>query len=346
LPRCSVIVATYNRSRLLPRLLDSLSKQDLPADDFEVIVVDDGSVDDTQAVLAAAQVPFRMIALKQENQGPGGARNRALEAASGSVIISVDDDVMPAPDLLRRHVEAHERNPHLAATGVMVLPPGKRLEPWLEWEAVSLQKQYDAMVAGEWRPTPRQFYTANASFRREDAIAAGLFDASFKRAEDVEFAFRLRDIGVASGFIPEAIVYHEPNRTYEQWLRVPYLYGHYDFIMWTQKNRRHIGGVLRHEFFQRQRLLQRAARVLVGRERLLNAFVALSAFAAERAHSLRLRKVSLSLYSAIFNLRYWQGMCEAMGSRQRFWQQIDHPGPAPIATPPAGNEPVETGLAH
>src|SRR5688572_9472766 len=84
---CSVVVATFNRSAGLKRLLQALARQDVGFDRFEVIVVDDGSTDDTWTVLTAFDAPYRLRALWQNNQGPGAARNAAIEAASGSIIV-------------------------------------------------------------------------------------------------------------------------------------------------------------------------------------------------------------------------------------------------------------------
>jgi hypothetical protein len=207
--------------------------------------------------------------------------------------------------------------------GVMELPEGRHLSGWLEWEAVSLRKQYRSMAQGHWRPSPRQFYTANASFRRRDALSVGLFDPTFRRAEDVELAYRLRDDGVSFAFLPQAIVYHEPNRTYAEWLRVPYLYGYYDIAM-QNKGRPYMMTNVRSEFKTRNYWLRAAARRLVGHRPLQQGFVAAAGVAGRTFHRLGARRVSYGAYSAIFNLQYWQGLCDNLGGRERFWRMIDH----------------------
>jgi glycosyltransferase involved in cell wall biosynthesis len=323
-PRCTVVVATYNRVALLRRMLNALQEQDLGADQFEVVVVDDGSSDETQAFLQSVETPLNLRHFRQENQGPGAARNLGVRNAQADIIITLDDDVTPAPNLLRRHVELQEAFPHSIATGVMVLPPNKSLSPWLEWEAAALEKQYQAMIKGVWRPSPRQFYTANASFWRQDAIDAGLFDTSFRRAEDVELAFRMRDlVGVSFYFIPDAVVYHEPNRSYSEWLRVPQLYGLYDVEMWQRKGVRSIIKSMRDDFKVRRPVLRGAGRLLVGRPAALHGFTAAAALLAAGSSAVGLRRPCRALYSAIFNLEYWQGFCDAIGGRRRFWQCID-----------------------
>jgi glycosyltransferase involved in cell wall biosynthesis len=322
-PLCSVVVATCNRVFLLNRLLESLGEQDVAADQFEVIVVDDGSRDGTPLLLQSARVPYRLRHFRQDNQGPAAARNLAINNARADVILTLDDDVVATPSLIRRHLELHQSAEHYAATGVMSLPSDKRLAPWLEWEAVTLDKQYQAMIRGDWAPTPRQFYTANASFRRQDAAAAGLFDTTFRRAEDVEMAYRMQDLGVQFEFLPDAVVFHEPNRSYKNWLRVPLLYGRYDVVMW-RKGRENILRSVREEFAHyRPAPLRALARLLVGRRLLLNSFISVAGKLAAVAGAAGMGRVCRPLYSAIFNLQYWQGVSEELGGRKAFWQAMD-----------------------
>lgn len=323
---CTVVIATYNRSQLLERVLQSLNEQELSRDRFEVIVVNDGSTDDTEQVLDNFKPNFQLVRLKQSNQGPGAARNLAIQAASNEIIVSLDDDVVADRRLLETHLEAHQKAEKLAATGIMALPVGGRLSGWLEWEARSLQKQYNAMILGTWQPTPRQFYTANASFRRSDALAGGLFDPTFRRAEDVEFAYRLGDIRVNFDFLPDAVVFHEPNRTYQQWLQVPYLYGHYDVVMARGKSRAVVLQNAFDEFHYRNRCLRGLAMVFVGRKVLLRSFIAVAKNLGEASHWAHAGIVSYSVYSAIFNLQYWQGICDDVGGRGKFWEMVARSG--------------------
>jgi glycosyltransferase involved in cell wall biosynthesis len=328
LPSVTVIVATYNRAPRLLHLLDSLSRQDVSASDFEVIVVDDGSTDETPRLLAASTWPYKLNVIRQANGGPGAARNAAIRAARTELIISLDDDVTPAPDLVRKHMEAHAAGQPLAAIGVMLPPPEKRLSPWLEWEARALQKQYDAMLAGLWQTSPRQFYTANASLRRSDALRAGLFDETFRRNEDVEFAFRLEDIGVRFEFLPDSVVYHDPARPYAAWLRMARQYGRYDVILWRDKGRSHLIALTGELAAERHKALKLAAHLLIGRDRLLAAFTAFAGLGGRVASLLRMPAYHLA-YGAIFNLQYWQGLYEELGDSDEFWAVFEGRAQAP-----------------
>lgn len=131
----SVVVPTHNRGHLLPRLLSCLLAQDI--DDFEVVVVVDGSSDDTDAVLAAQRDP-RVRAIRHDRaRGVSAARNAGTRAARGKLIAWCDDDDVWAPYKLRLQREALERSPaarwcnggavlvdaQLQVLGVQLCPP-------------------------------------------------------------------------------------------------------------------------------------------------------------------------------------------------------------------------------
>ena len=112
-PTVSIIVPTFNRANLLPRALDSIITQTY--DDWEIVVVDDGSADDTPAVLAryAQHIGDRLIRVEQENRGSSAARNRGIDAARGRFIAFLDSDDEFAPTKLRRQMELFGSHPEL-----------------------------------------------------------------------------------------------------------------------------------------------------------------------------------------------------------------------------------------
>ena len=101
MPRVSVVIPTYRRRDALLRLLTALERQSLPASDFEVIVVVDGSDDGSREAAEALSTPYALRVCWQENRGRSAARNVGLEAARGELVVMLDDDMEPAPDLLR-----------------------------------------------------------------------------------------------------------------------------------------------------------------------------------------------------------------------------------------------------
>jgi GT2 family glycosyltransferase len=320
-PQVSIVVPTYNRKASLQRLLLALGDQTLPADQFEVIVVDDGSTDGTPEVLEALPVPYPLVRLRQANQGPGAARNLGVARARAELIVFLDDDVVPLPTLLEQHLDVHHRQPEAVVIGPMVPPPNWPRPAWVRWEEQILDVQYRAMVAGEFDCTPRQFYTANASLRRERFMAAGGFDSSFKRAEDVEMAYRMRDQGAHFVFLADASVYHYAERSFAAWCRTPYQYGRYDVVMHREKGHEALPCAA-HEFHSRHVLTRVLARTCVGRAPLVRAAVAGLRAVAVTTDRLGARGAARLALSGIFNLLYWQGVCDEFGGPQPVWRTV------------------------
>ena len=191
----------------------------------------DGSTDGTDQYLRSGETPLDVTVLTQTNAGPAVARNAGLLASKGSVVLFVDDDVVPAPDLVEQHLLAHESSAEeIVVIGPMLTPSDAALSPWVEWEQHQLYKQYEAIRKGWYTCTFRQFYTGNASVPRQRVIDVGMFDSQFRRAEDVESAFRLHQSGVAFRFVPEARGYHYAERSFESWLATAHEYGRNDIV--------------------------------------------------------------------------------------------------------------------
>lgn len=188
----SVIVPVYNRERLIEDALDSVFTQTF--DDFEVIVVDDGSTDRTAEVVSA--YPDFVQLIQQENAGPGAARNTGIKAADGEYIAFLDSDDKWFPWTLSTYNTVIEENDQPALIGGTTHPfqDGDEL---LEVDKKSLVADrypdfLDAAGEGE-------YISTNAAAARRLAIedAGGFFSADLN-AEDHDLAFRL---GTASGFV-------------------------------------------------------------------------------------------------------------------------------------------------
>lgn len=321
-PSLSVIVPTFGRRSSLARLLDALAAQTHAPSEFEVVVVDDGSTDDTREWLRTARTPFPLRVLEQANAGPATARNRGVAVASGRLIVFFDDDVVPAPDALSVHAAAHRAPVDRVVVGPMLPPPGWRRPSWIRWEEQKLLLQYRAMTEGLYPCTHRQFFTGNASLRRDAFLAAGGFDPAFDRAEDVELGYRLDELGMRFIFEPSARVWHYPIRSLSTWRRTPTRYGRADVAMHRDKG--HDALLLAyHELGRRHPLSRWLVRVCAGspiRSKAAGAFLAAFVRIADATHLAPLASASLS---ALFHLSYWDGVREELG-RVRPWGG-DHP---------------------
>lgn len=306
---------TYQRRESLRRTLEALRAVDYPPERLELVLVCDGCTDGSAEMARALDMPFPVRVLEQPNGGPAAARNLGIANARNPLVLFLDDDVLPSPALVREHAMGHlEAGDGARAVIGTLVQPHRRRPPWVQWELDTVSKQYAAMEAGEYPPTPRQFYTGNASVPRADLVAVNGFDTSFRRAEDVELACRLQAHGVGFVFRSGASGVHVADRSFRSWLRAAYEYGRNDVVLGTRRGRPDLLNAAGREFWSRSRstrLLVRAGLRLPGIERHLGLPVAL---AARVALWLGWPRLSHALCSALFNLAYWHGLSDELGS--------------------------------
>jgi glycosyltransferase involved in cell wall biosynthesis len=198
-PTVSVVIPTRNRSHLLERALEGLAAQTLPSEQFEVIVVSDGSTDDTEGVVErfrqrASNVRF----LSQPHRGPAAARNRGIGLARGRIVAFTDDDCIPDKDWLRNLIGCFDENPQ--ALGV----EGKTITE--EQKVTPLTHQIVNLRGGFSRPT------CNVSYLREVLAKLGGFDEGFVfSAEDEDMTLTVSERGPIV-FCDAATVVHPPRR--------------------------------------------------------------------------------------------------------------------------------------
>ena len=109
--RATIQLCTYNRSALLERVLDACFEQTTPRDDYEIVLVNDGSTDDTPAVIerARARATCAFVVVDQPNSGLAKGRNAGIAHSSGERIIFIDDDVLPLPNFVEEHLRTAGR---------------------------------------------------------------------------------------------------------------------------------------------------------------------------------------------------------------------------------------------
>jgi GT2 family glycosyltransferase len=286
----------------------------------------------------ALHTPYCLHILEQTpNQGPAVARNRGVREASGALIVFIDDDVVPESTLIAEHLHIHQQDERAVVIGPLLAPPGFALNPWTRWEEAMLVKQYRDMNAGKWQPTPRQFYTGNASVQRVHILAAGGFNAQFLRAEDVELAYRLQEHGLRFYFNQEAKGWHHALRPLRAWLNIANAYGQADVAMYRSGRLMTLQSMAR-EFHWRQLSLQRLARFCIGHPQRIRLSVYALLGMARVAGWMKQQKLAHAAYSAIYNLRYYQSISEQLGGKVAFWElvqryhpkangQLAHPSP-------------------
>jgi glycosyltransferase involved in cell wall biosynthesis len=322
MPFLSVIIPTYNRKQSLLRTLEALKGQTLPPDQFEVVVVSDGSMDGTADAVRTREYPFRTRVLEQMNSGPSVARNLGARAACGEVIVYLDDDIEPVSIFLEEHAKAQREDDHLVLIGPQSMPPKERYPVWIAWEHRMLERQYVRFRSGEWHAGPNNLYSGNFSVRREHLIQAGGFDEKFKRQEDVELGFRLEALGLHFRFEYRADGYHRPERSYDSWYDTPYLYGVRDVQMARDKGQEQAFVLARKHYGERNLLTRVLAKTCVGKPGVEGLLFGILRPAGPAIDRLGLRRVALVVLSLTFNLRYLQGMAKEIGGARRMWASL------------------------
>ncbi len=319
IPKVSVIIPTYNRLERLQRVLDGLQQQTYPLAQCEIIVVSDGSTDGTNAYLETPQTSLPIIPVIQANQGVAATRNHGIQHATGEFVLFLDDDVVPTPALIAEHIGTHTTSTDdIVVLGPMLTPPDFTMVPWVQWEQAMLVKQYADMLAGRWQPTARQFYTGNTSLARRFLLAAGGFDPTFRRAEDVELAYRLARYGLRFVFNPNAIGYHYAERSFRSWIDIPYAYGRNDVIFARDKQQDWLLPTIWKEFYTRHRLIRQMVYLGIDRYALSRVIHMGLKQLADLAQMLGISRLTQMAYSGLFNLRYYQGVADELGGRDRF----------------------------
>lgn len=317
-PRISVLIPTYNRCERLHRVLVALAEQTADPESFEVVVVSDGSDDGTDAYLGSGNLPIEIVPIFQPNRGPAAARNAAIAASEGELLLFLDDDVVPGPGLVDEHLGAHDRHPDSVIIGPMLTPPDHPMTPWVRWEQDMLYKQYDAMERGLWTATARQFYTGNASLLREHVVACGGFDESLRRAEDVELAFRLAELGVGFHYVPSAVGYHYAERSYAAWCQIADAYGRNDVAFAREPGRAWLAPFMARTFRRHHVVVRVFTRICVRWRRADRAVEATLRRIATVGELLGASKISNASLSIIYSIRYHCGVADELDGSGNF----------------------------
>ena len=202
--QASVIIPAYNAAHILPRCLDALERQTVPALAYEIIVVDDGSLDSTAAIANERGVRL----LEVEHAGAAAARNAGVEIAHAPIVVFTDADCEPAPDFLERVLEPLADANVSGARGVYRTRQDKLVARFVQLE---YEERYQRIAHFDEKfGSINALDTSYAAYRRQAFQEAGGFDTRFASAagEDHELSFRMAEAGHVFRFTPLAAVYH------------------------------------------------------------------------------------------------------------------------------------------
>jgi glycosyltransferase involved in cell wall biosynthesis len=208
----TIVIPTHNRVAALMRLLRSLERQLPVPGGFEVIVVSDGSTDCTAAAVSEARWSFPIVLHEQAPSGPAVARNAGAARAVGEILLFLDDDVEPMPEVVRAHAMLHSGSKNSVAIG--------DLQP-----VVSGSGYFGTIVRGWWHTMnegPRQrghryhyrdLLTGHFSIPRRSFEELGGFNPLLRSHEDWELGYRAIAAGMNFQFLPDAVVIHHETAT-------------------------------------------------------------------------------------------------------------------------------------
>jgi O-antigen biosynthesis protein len=221
-PRVSVVVACYNGERTLPACLEALARLNYP--DYEVILVDDGSTDNTPAI--AAEFPS-IRCLRQPHAGLSAARNTGIAAASGEVIAFTDADCRADEDWLRYLVADLVAGGFAGVGGPNLLPPDDSLVA----AAVMVSPGGPTHVMLTDREA-EHVPGCNMAFFKWALDEIGGFDPLFHTAgDDVDLCWRLQEQGFRIGFSPAGFVWHYRRATPAAYLKQQFGYGEAEALL-------------------------------------------------------------------------------------------------------------------
>jgi len=206
-PKVSVIIPVYNGAHTIASCLESVLGQTYPGDAYDVIVVENGSTDETSTI--AERYPVRLF--HSDRRGPAAARNLGLAESDADIVAFTDADCVADAKWLSELVKPYT-DPKVGGVGGAILA----YEHHNRTIAEAFSEEHSPLVnfvSGEHEFLPH-LYTANASYRRGLLAETGAFDPRLVTAEDVDLAWRLQlqtDARVC--YSPQAIVYHRHRST-------------------------------------------------------------------------------------------------------------------------------------
>jgi GT2 family glycosyltransferase len=201
----SVIIPAFNQAQYLGAAIDSVLGQTLP--DVEVVIVDDGSTDDTPHVLAAYGGNRRVRIVRQQNAGVGAARNAGFNVSRGELISFLDADDLYHPDRLARQIGRFDESPHVgfAYCDIVRIDAGGAVADDYEVQRARLVLDgdiFESLLAGGYFPPH------TVIVRREVFEKSGGFDPALGGHADLDLWLRLSGAGVRAAFLPEKLAYY------------------------------------------------------------------------------------------------------------------------------------------
>jgi glycosyltransferase involved in cell wall biosynthesis len=214
--KLSVVIPTYQGAARILTVLRSLEQQSFR--DFEVIVVIDGSTDDTGSVVQGAGLNFLLHVVVQQNKGRAGARNAGVQAAQTEAIVFFDDDIIVSPDVLGRYYQYYQQGEVLVVGGLYsILEQQNEFFHYFEYLDAKWSANLNGNTAG-YMKTP-YMSAASAFVQKKIFYEVGGFDEGLRDAEDFDLAVKLFEKGYKLYFDPTLRAGHALKQNMQAYLR-------------------------------------------------------------------------------------------------------------------------------
>ena len=208
----SIIIPTFNRFEKLVKVLKSLENQSFSKQEFEVIIINDGSTQPEYKNIASLKnnYSFELLYLIQNNKGSAAARNMGIDNASGQYIIFLGDDTYADADLLSEHLRSHKNaGAEISVLGFVDWYKNLKLNSLMRFISPT-GPQFDFRIKNITDVGYRRFYTSNISVPA-DILKQEKFHEGFPgcNLEDIELGYRLEKLGYNIHYNQKAVVYHD-----------------------------------------------------------------------------------------------------------------------------------------
>ena len=216
----SVIICTYNREKYLYNVLQSLAENEFPTDQYEIVLINNNSMDHTEAECMRFTADYPAVAFRyflEEQQGLSYARNRGVKESTGDILVFVDDDALVNSAYLQTYADFFATHPEIDAAGGPIIPRYETSEPdWMSPYTKALITGFK-YLGDKVREFPRNDYPGggNAAYRASVFEKVGLFNVDLGRkgnsligAEEKDIFDKMTSLGMRFYYLPTAILYH------------------------------------------------------------------------------------------------------------------------------------------
>ncbi len=202
----SIIIPAYNEEIFLPACLESIKQQSLPADQFEVIVIDNGSTDKTRSIAEGSGATV----IVDEQSNVSGLRNLGAKQAAGSVLAFIDADCTASKNWLNSAL-VYIDDDSVSAWGA---PPGVPEDAsWVQKSWFNLRKKMEMRISVDW------LESMNLFVRKDEFFSIGGFNDSLVTCEDVDFSYRLGEKGQIISDNRIQVIHYGEAKTVRQFIK-------------------------------------------------------------------------------------------------------------------------------